>query len=109
MRPDTPMLYPKARWEEYRANSDKRVPKTLPRPRSIRPDWVDAIKNGKKACSDFSYSGKLTETILLGTLAIRTGKTVKWDAEKLKIDGNPEAAALINPEARVGWRPKDLA
>jgi hypothetical protein len=46
---------------------------------------------------------------LLGTLAIRTGKTVKWDAKKLAIIGNPEAAKLINPEAREGWRPKDLA
>lgn len=109
MRPNSPMLYPKARWEAYRANSDTRVPKTLPRPRGIRPDWVDAIKNGKKACSDFSYSGPLTEAILLGTLAIRTGKTVTWEAEKLKIEGNPEAAALINPEARAGWRPQDLA
>ena len=109
MRPDSPMLYPKARWEEYRANGDKRVPKTLPRTHGIHGDWVDAIKSGKKACSDFSISGPLTETALLGTLAIRTGKTVKWNAEKLAIVGNPEAEKMINPEARAGWRVKDLA
>jgi predicted dehydrogenase len=108
MRPDSPMLYPKARWEDYRAPGAQRVPKTIPRPRGIRLDWVESIKNGKKACSDFAYSGPLTEAILLGTLAIRTGKTVKWNAEKMQIDNNPEAAKLINVEAREGWRTKDL-
>jgi len=109
MRPDSPMLYPKAKWDAYRASGDKRVPKTFPRTHGIHRDWVDSIKNGKKSCSDFSYSGPLTEAILLGTLAIRTGKTVKWNAEKFEIAGNPEAAKLINPEARAGWRAKDLA
>lgn len=109
MRPDSPQLYPKAKWEEYRANPDKRVPKTLPRTNGIHRDWVDAIKNGKKSCSDFSYSAPLTETILLGTLAIRTGQGLKWNAEQLEILDNAEAAKLINVEARPGWRPKDLA
>jgi predicted dehydrogenase len=108
MRPDSPVLYPKAKWEAYRASGDKQVPKTIPRTQGIHRDWVEAIKNGKKSCSDFSYSAALTEAILLGTLAIRTGKTVKWDAKKLAILGNPEAAKLINPEAREGWRVKDL-
>jgi predicted dehydrogenase len=109
MRPDSPMLYPRATWEAYRASGDKQVPKTLARTGGIYRDWMDAIKNGKKSCADFSYSGPLTEAILLGTLAIRTGKTVKWDAAKMEITDNPEAAKMINPEAREGWRAKDLA
>lgn len=107
--PDSPRLYPKAKWEAYRAAPEKRVAKTFPRTRGIHRDWVDSIKNGKKSCSDFSYSGPLTEAILLGTLAIRTGKTVNWNAEKLEIIDNPEAAKLVHLEARPGWRPKDLA
>lgn len=109
MRPDSPQLYPKAKWEDYKASVDKRVPKTLPRTNGIHRDWVDAIKNGKKSCSDFSYSAPLTETILLGTLAIRTGQPVKWNSEKLEISDNPQASQLINIEARRGWRPQDLA
>ena len=108
MRPGSPVLYPKEKWETYRTSGDKQVPKTLRRPGGIHRDWVEAIKNGTKSCSDFSYSGPLTEAILLGSLAIRTGKTVKWDAAKMEIIGNPEATKLINPEAREGWRPKDL-
>ena len=108
MRPDSPRLYPKERWEEYRVKVNERVPKTLPRLRGIHRDWLDAIHNGTKSCSDFSYSAPLTEAILLGTLAIRTGQTVGWNAEKLQIDNNPAAAKLIELEARPGWKTTDL-
>ena len=66
------------------------------------------IASTRAACSDFSYAGPLTEAILLGSLAIRTGKSLKWNAANMEITGNPEAAKLINPEARKGWRPEDL-
>jgi hypothetical protein len=108
MRPNSPKLYPEAKWQEYRSNRDKQVPKTLPRVSGIHRDWVNAVKEGKKSCSDFSYSGPLTEAILLGSLAIRTGEGLEWDAENLKIKGNEAAAALIKTEARKGWRPEDL-
>lgn len=108
MRPDSPKLYPADRWEEYRTNADKRVPKTLPRTKGIHKDWLTAIKEGKKSCSDFSYSAPLTEVILLGTLAIRTGKSLKWDAAAMKISDNDGAADMIEIETREGWRTKDL-
>ena len=58
--------------------------------------------------SDFSYSGPLTESIILGTLAIRTGKGLEWSSKDMKISGNKEAANLVNVEARKGWRTSDL-
>lgn len=108
MRPNSSRLYPDAKWQEYRGNKEGRVPKTLPRVPGIHRDWVDCIRNGKKACSDFSYSGPLTEVILLGTLAIRTGKGLKWDAENMTISGNDAAARLIEIPARKGWTTADL-
>ena len=69
---------------------------------------MNSIRNSEKSVSDFSYSGPLTEAILLGTLAIRTGKALDWDAKNLKINNNPEAAKLIEVEARDGWRTSDL-
>ena len=108
MRPDSPRLYPEEKWQAYRSNPNGRVAKTLPRTKGIYRDWIDAIHNGTKACSDFSYAVPLTEAILLGTLAIRTGESVVWDAEKMTINGNAAAAALVSPEAREGWRPQDL-
>ncbi len=109
MRPNSPRLYPQEKWDAYKSNPDERVAKTLLRTSGIYRDWLDAIRNGTKACSDFSYAVPLTETILLGTLGIRTGQTVTWDAKTMKISDNEAASTLINPEARKGWRIDDLA
>lgn len=108
MRPNSPRLYPQAKWQEYRENPDKRVPKTLKRVRGIHKDWVDTIRNGGTSVTDFGYSAPLTETIILGTLAIRTGKDLAWHPENLTIKGNDAANALVNVEAREGWRVQDL-
>ena len=43
MRPDSPRLYPKQKWEDYRASGDKQVAKTLPRTQGIYRDWIEAI------------------------------------------------------------------
>lgn len=108
MRPNRISLYPKPKWEAYRNNKAGRVPKTLPRVPGIHGDWIRSIRDGKKACSDFSYSAPLTEVILLGTLAIRTAKGLKWDANRMKISGNDVAAKLIEIPARKGWTTADL-
>ena len=108
MRPNSPRLYPKYRWESYRKNANERVPKTLKRVPGIHNDWVNGIRNSKMTVSDFSYSGPLTESIILGTLAIRTGKGLEWSSKDMKISGNQEAADLVNVEARKGWRTSDL-
>ena len=108
MRPNSPRLYPKSRWESYRKNANERVPKTLKRVPGIHNDWVNGIRNSEMTVSDFSYSGPLTESIILGTLAIRTGKDLEWSSKDMKISGNQEAADLVNVEARKGWRTSDL-
>ena len=55
-------------------------------------EWIDAIKGGESAMSDFgNYAGGLTETILLGNLAVWAanepgqGPKIEWDAEKLRV------------------------
>ena len=64
--------------------------------------WTEAIKgNGKTSCP-FAYSGPLTETVLLGNVAVRTGKTLKWDSKSLQSD-SPEADALLRRSYREGW------
>ena len=108
MRPNSPRLYPKSRWESYRKNANERVPKTLKRVPGIHNDWVNGIRNSEMTVSDFSYSGPLTESIILGTLAIRTGKGLELSSKDMKISGNQKAADLVNVEARKGWRTSDL-
>jgi len=111
MRPGSPRLYPQSKWNDYKskANESKRVPKTLPRVKNgIQGDWMQAMRDKKKSCSDFSYSAPLAELIVLGTLAVRTGKAVDWDVKTQTIKNNDAAKALFKIPARKGWRPEDL-
>ncbi len=45
----------------------------------------------------------LTETILLGNVAMQLGKKLEWDGPNIKVTNVPEAADLINPPHRKGW------
>lgn len=95
----SPQLIPASKMKDF-----KRPPRTLPRTSGdhIR-DWIDACRNGTKACSDFSCSGPMTEVVLLGNVALRTGTKIHWDAENMKATNAPEANAFINPGYHNGW------
>ena len=66
-------------------------------------EWTSAIVSGGQTSCPFSYSGPLTETVLLGNVAYRSGKTIEWDSENLEAIGVPEASAFIRREYRRGW------
>ena len=66
-------------------------------------EWIKACKGGERCLADFEYSVPLTEMVLLGNVAMRTGKAVEWDAENLKAKGNPDADQFIKGEVRKGW------
>ena len=75
---------------------------TFPGSAGHHRDWIDAIKGGPPASSEFQYGAKLTEITLLGLVALRTGKVIRWDAEAMKATGVPEADKMIKGEYR-GW------
>ena len=66
-------------------------------------EWVLACKGGPAALCNFEYAGALTESVLLGNVAYRTGKKVEWDAAAMKVKGVPEADAYLRREFRKGW------
>jgi len=65
--------------------------------------WTDAIKGIVKTSCPFDYSGPLTETVLLGNVAVRTGKPVQWDAKSMRCDSDA-ANAMLHREYRDGWQ-----
>jgi predicted dehydrogenase len=78
----------------------------IPRTGNIFEDWIDAIKNGKKSCNDFSISSKLTEIMLLTNIAVlnqRSNITLEYDAANMKITNLPAADKLFHYEYRKGW------
>ena len=73
-------------------------------PGSHFTEFARAIKGGPTAMSNFpDYAGPLTETVLLGNLAIWAGKKIEWDASSLKAINAPEVEPLIRPEYRTGY------
>jgi predicted dehydrogenase len=95
----SPRIIPEARMQEV----DLPDP-WIPRVGTIHEDWIQACKGGEPACSNFDYSGPLTEMVLLGNLAIRTGKRIQWHGERMKCLNVPEANDLVYPDLRRGWR-----
>jgi len=70
-----------------------------------KSEWVRAIREGDPsiARSNFSYSGVLTEAMLLGNVAVRLGRSIDYDPASGRVTNAPEAARLIRPEPRKGW------
>ena len=55
--------------------------------------------------SNFGYAGRLTETILVGNLALRAGEgqRIEWDPVNLKSTNRPEVNRYVAREYRSGW------
>ena len=75
----------------------------IPRSPGHHKEWINACKGGKPAKSNFDYAGQLTETVLLGNIALRTGEKIVWDSNNMKITNNEDANYLIHREYRKGW------
>ena len=66
--------------------------------------FVDACLGGEMTESHFAQSGPMTETVLLGTVAIRfPDQLLEWDAENLKFPNYPAANELLKRNYRKGW------
>jgi hypothetical protein len=76
-------------------------------PRSLghEKEWFEAIRDPKKpAMSNFAdYSGPLTETILLGNLAVWKRGRVEWDPVNLKPLNDPSLERIVHNEYRNGY------
>ncbi len=68
-----------------------------------RLEWVNACKTGSRTGCNFGYASAISETIMLGSLAYRTGTPLDWDAANLRITNAPSANALLARTYRPGW------
>lgn len=67
-------------------------------------EWINAIKTGGTTSCNFDYSGALTESVLLGNVAYRSGGRILWDPVTLKAAKNSRAEQYIRHHYRSGWR-----
>jgi len=79
---------------------------TFPQSPGHFQEFVRAIKGGEAAMSNFpDYASPLTETVLLGNLAVwADGKKIEWDSKNLKAKNAPEVQHIVRAEYRKGWK-----
>ncbi|QDU37981.1 Inositol 2-dehydrogenase [Maioricimonas rarisocia] len=76
---------------------------TIPNSIGHHAEWIQACKTGEPTTCNFDYSGALTESVLLGTVAYRIGRKLEWDGAELKATNAPEAANVVWQPSRLGW------
>ncbi len=76
-----------------------------PKSRGHNREWFDAIRDpSKPAMSNFAtYAGPLTETILLGNLAVWKGGRVEWDAKTMTPLNDPSLMKIVKPDYQNGY------
>ena len=92
-------IIPEKKMQEY-----KQPDQTIRRVKNHHNDWLDSIKNGREAGSNFDFGGPLTEIARLGIIGIQLlGQKLEWDGANMRFTNSAEANALINPPMRKGW------
>ena len=70
-----------------------------------KQEWVEAIRAGKPshALSNFEYASTLTESMLLGNVAVRSGEAIDYDPATGHITNSSTASQYLKPYFRKGW------
>jgi predicted dehydrogenase len=84
----------------------RNIPQTIPRSPGHYQEWIDAIRGGRPAYSNFDIAAYLTEIILLGCVALRVGvgQRLEWDGPKMRAKNNRQAAQYVRRPYRKGWK-----
>lgn len=93
-----PRLIPAAKMQAFKAPEKK-----LPRPDDDLDQWIRACKGGAESDASYECAYPFAETILLGTVAVRCEKKLKWDTAKMEFTNDPEANKLLRRQYRAGW------
>jgi len=84
------------------AKSFKAPAPTIAKSIGHHKEWLDAIRGTGKALCEFGYAGLLTEAVLLGNVAYRSGKELDWDHATGKTNAVTANEFLRTP-IRKGW------
>jgi hypothetical protein len=78
--------------------------KTIPRVEGGHfAERIRACKGGAPAGSNFDYSSRLTEVVLLSNVAIRAGRRIEWDGAAQKVTNLASANQYVTKTYRAGF------
>ena len=90
-------------------STPKAPPQTIAKSPGFYNEWIQACKGGPRSTCDFvTYSGALSEAVLLANAAFRAGGGFDWNAEAMKASGNNNAAQYINSGFAKGWEVEEI-
>ncbi len=74
---------------------------------SHEANWANACKGNGVASSPFEYAARLTETMLLGIVALRAGQSrkIEYDARAMHVTNVADMDQWLAREYRNGWQP----
>ncbi len=67
-------------------------------------DWLDCIKSRKQPICDVEIGCRSVTVCHLGTIALRTGKTIAWDPAKETITNDKSLERWLSKPYRAPWR-----
>jgi predicted dehydrogenase len=70
---------------------------------NFQGEWIAACKGGPKPACNFEYAGNCIETMLLGLVAYRAGKTLDYDPATGTVTNSTEGNDLLKRAYREGW------
>jgi predicted dehydrogenase len=106
-------------WEVYPETDGKARPKNYKKDAAALPrqgaggadgtglhmkNFLDCMDSRKTPNSDVEIGHNSMIACHLGNIAFRSGKTIKWDIEKERVIGEPEAQRMVMKEYRAPWK-----
>jgi len=98
-------IYPESRRKEV-----GEIARTIPRSAGHYLEWIEAVKGGPPAGSNFDWAGPLAESVLLGNVSLRvqlredlTICRLAWDPPGFRFTNLEEANKYLRREYRSGW------
>jgi predicted dehydrogenase len=75
----------------------------LPAMPIFQREWINACKGDLKTSCNFGYATDMIEMMLLGLVAYRVGKKIKYDGATGQVTDCPEASQYLGHKYREGW------
>lgn len=98
---NTPILMPAEKFKDFKMPDVKDDNHYL--------QFVEAVRGNGQTSAPFSYSGPLTEMVLLGCLATRFEKAeLKWDTKAVKVTSHEAANKYVRRTPRKGFETEGL-
>jgi len=98
---DSVRIIPEAKMKEM---APSLPPKTIPRVAGGHfAEWLRACKGGVPAGSNFEYASRLTESVLIGNVALRARRRIEWDSASMKVTNLPSANEFVTTHYRAGF------